>query len=119
MAQIVSETNKLRTKYGLNPVKTNKDLDKVAQEWSAHMAKTDDLQHRPNFWTAYPEYLNSGGSENILQAWDNYSAQRLVDLWYNSPGHRANMLDPNAKTLGVGVTVRPDGKLYAVQNFAY
>ena len=117
--QIVSETNKLRAQHGLAPVKRDGNLDKVAQDWANHLAQIDELNHRPQFWTKYPAYLNRGGSENILQAWKDYSAHDLVQIWYKSPGHRANMLNPKAKTLGVGLKVRGDGKLYAVQNFAY
>ena len=117
--QIISETNKLRAQHGLAPVKRDGNLDKVAQNWANHLAQIDELNHRPQFWTKYPAYLNRGGSENILQAWKDYSAHDLVQIWYNSPGHRANMLSPKAKTLGVGLKVRSDGKLYAVQNFAY
>lgn len=117
--EILIETNKLRAKHGLAPVKADGNLDKVAQNWAWHLAKTDTLNHHPRFWESYPSYNTRGGSENILQAWNSYSAYRLTQLWYNSPGHRKNMLDPDAKTLGVGIAVRLDGKLYAVQNFAY
>lgn len=117
--QIISETNKLRKQHGLAPVKRDGNLDKVSQDWANHLAQIDELNHRPQFWTKYPNYLNRGGSENILQAWNDYSAHDLVQIWYNSPGHRANMLSPKAKSLGVGIATRHDGKLYAVQNFAY
>lgn len=117
--QIVSETNKLRAQHGLAPVKRDGNLDKVSQNWANHLAQIDELNHRPHFIDKYPSYLNRGGSENILQAWDKYSAHDLVQIWYNSPGHRANMLSPKAKSLGVGIATRHDGKLYAVQNFAY
>ena len=117
--QIVQETNKLRKQHGLAPVKRDGNLDKVSQNWANHLAQIDKLNHRPQFWTKYPAYLNRGGSENILQAWNKYSAHDLVQIWYKSPGHRANMLSPQAKSLGVGIATRHDGKLYAVQNFAY
>lgn len=117
--QIVSETNKLRAQHGLAPVKRDGNLDKVSQNWANHLAQIDELNHRSHFIDKYPSYLNRGGSENILQAWDKYSAHDLVQIWYNSPGHRANMLSPKAKSLGVGMATRHDGKLYAVQNFAY
>ena len=117
--QIVAETNKLRAQHGLAPVKRDGNLDKVSQNWANHLAQINELNHRPQFWTKYPNYLNRGGSENILQAWNDYSAHELVQIWYNSPGHRANILSPKAKSLGVGIATRHDGKLYAVQNFAY
>lgn len=117
--QIVQETNKLRKQHGLAPVKRDGNLDKVSQNWANHLVQINELNHRPQFWTKYPNYLNRGGSENILQAWNDYSAHDLVQIWYKSPGHRANMLSPQAKSLGVGIATRHDGKLYVVQNFAY
>ena len=57
------------------------------------------------------------GGENVLQAWSDYSDARIVQLWMDSPGHRKNLLDPRAKSVGIGMAIGADGKLYAVQNF--
>ncbi|MCZ9297174.1 CAP domain-containing protein [Corynebacterium yonathiae] len=38
-------------------------------------------------------------------------------MWADSPGHRKNLLDPQAKSVGIGVAKDKDGKLFAVQNF--
>ena len=78
--------------------------------------RENHLYHRPQHWNAYPSYIPAGG-ENILQAWSDYSDEQLVQLWYDSPGHRKIMLDPRAKSIGVGVSIAPNGKLYAVQNY--
>ncbi len=49
---------------------------------------------------------------------DESLARDLVDGWIDSPGHRANMLDRDAKRIGIGVVI-PDvpGKVWATQNF--
>lgn len=113
---ILHYTNAIRISHGLRPVSHNKALDRIAQEWANQMRNENNLHHRPNHWEAYPPGQRAGG-ENILQAWDDYSSYQLVKLWYESPGHRKILLDPKAKTLGIGVATQPSGKLYAVQDF--
>ena len=53
------------------------------------------------------------------------AAQRLVDRWMASPGHRKNILDKDNRRIGVGVaiTVNPkhgyhNEKIWATQNFS-
>lgn len=117
-AAIIRYTNIKRAEHGLAPITENVTLSRtVAQPWAKSMMAKNDLQHRPRHWEAYPSYIPAGG-ENILQAWSDYSDKQLVQLWYDSPGHRKIMLDPRAKSVGIGISIREDGKLYAVQNFA-
>ena len=113
---ILHYTNAIRVSHGLRPVSHNRELDHIAQDWANRMRDENNLHHRPQHWNAYPAHIPAGG-ENILQAWDDYSSYQLVKLWYESPGHRKILLDPKAKTLGIGVATQPNGKLYAVQNF--
>lgn len=115
-ANIVRLTNIKRAQHGLAPVVQRPELNAIAQEWSARNMRENHLYHRPQHWNAYPSYIPAGG-ENILQAWSDYSDEQLVQLWYDSPGHRKIMLDPRAKSIGVGVSIAPNGKLYAVQNY--
>ncbi len=114
--EIINNTNKYRSMHGLPPVKNSPELDNIAQDWANHLAQTQDLQHRPQHWNSYPAHIPAGG-ENVLQAWDDYSDAQLTKLWYDSPGHKKIMLDPKAKTVGIGITINKDGKLYAVQNY--
>ena len=114
--EIINNTNKYRSMHGLPPVKNRPELDNIAQDWANHLAQTQDLQHRPQHWNSYPSYIPAGG-ENILQAWDDYSDAQLTKLWYDSPGHKKIMLDPKAKTVGIGIAETSEGKLYAVQNY--
>lgn len=46
-------------------------------------------------------------------------AQRTVDGWMNSPGHRENMLMPNWQQEGIGIEIErsPGNKVYITQNF--
>ena len=52
-------------------------------------------------------------------------ARGLVDQWMDSPGHRANMLKPSYRWIGIGAAVHTTEeygyiveKVYATQNFA-
>lgn len=113
---IVNQTNAHRAAHGLAPVRNDAALNGVAQNWANHLAATENLQHRPQHWNAYPSNIPAGG-ENVLQAWDDYSDVEVVQLFAGSPSHNEIMLDPRAKSLGVGVAVAPSGKLFVVQNF--
>lgn len=109
-------TNGVRIVNGRKPVRRSPALNHLSQDWADHLAQEGELQHRPNHWEYYPSSIPAGG-ENVLQAWDDYSNARLVKMWADSPGHRKNLLDPDAKSVGIGVAKDKDGKLFVVQNF--
>ena len=113
---IINHTNEYRQAHGLRPVRANAALNGLSQDWADQLVRADKLSHRPQHWNYYPSNIPAGG-ENVLQAWSDYSDAQLVKLWYESPGHRKIMLDPRAKTIGVGVAINSEGKLYAVQNY--
>ena len=114
--EILNDTNAARAQHGLPPVAYSPELTTIAQDWANRVRNDGYISHRPQFWTHYPAYIKPGG-ENVLQAWTDYTSPQLVKLWMDSPGHRANILDPKAKSVGIGVAVAADGKLYSVQNF--
>ncbi|MCG7261487.1 CAP domain-containing protein [Corynebacterium aurimucosum] len=113
---LINQTNAQRVANGLAPLRVDPNLTNLAQDWANTLSRDGRTRHRPNYWTFYPAGLPAGG-ENVLQAWSDYSDASLVKLWMDSPGHRKNLLDPRAKSVGIGLTVAPDGRLYAVQNF--
>jgi uncharacterized protein YkwD len=43
----------------------------------------------------------------------------VVKAWMASPGHRANILNCKAKTVGVGAVYSKSGNLYYTQEFGY
>ncbi|MBP1159384.1 uncharacterized protein YkwD [Rhodococcus sp. PvR044] len=116
-ADIARLTNEHRKRNGLPPLKFNADMSEVAQSWSGRLAKAGTLSHNP----AYSKEIPQGwrvASENVLQNWKQASADQLVKQWINSPGHNANMLNPDITDIGVGYYVGPDGRAWATQNFA-
>jgi uncharacterized protein YkwD len=55
--------------------------------------------------------------ENIAYGYS--TAADVVRAWMNSPGHRANILSPNFREIGVAVGVDAFGRLFFTQNFGY
>lgn len=115
--ELVDATNRFRERNDLPALEPMPELNAVAQDWSNRMAREDRLYHNPHFVNAYPAGWRYA-SENVLQNWSNANADVLVNQWANSPGHRANMLDPTITHIGVGVADAASGKRYATQNFA-
>jgi uncharacterized protein YkwD len=53
--------------------------------------------------------------ENI--AYGNVSADQMMTMWMNSPGHRANILNPSFTRIGVGAVRTSSGRWWATQDF--
>jgi uncharacterized protein YkwD len=58
---------------------------------------------------------------NSVVSYDWYTidqiAQKTVQGWMNSPGHRRNILTPHWQNEGIGISFAPDGAVYVTQNF--
>jgi uncharacterized protein YkwD len=69
-------------------------------------------------------YDNNPDNKLEMHTYASYAVE-LVNSWMNSPGHRRNILSPNALELGVGVVIQLDSSFndipesYATQNFQW
>lgn len=85
------------------------------------MAYAGSISHRPDFQDYYPLGWQ-GASENVASR--QYESEpdigdKLYEQWQNSPGHYANMVDPDTNTIGIGLTYDAyNDKWYGTQNFA-
>lgn len=66
----------------------------------------------------YSSYLTTNG---VITSY-NWSpmdeiAERTVDGWMNSPGHRENILTEHLFREGIGVAFSSDDKIYITENF--
>ncbi len=119
-SQILSLVNAERAKNGLSPLKLDSRLTQAAQVRAKEQEQS--FSHtRPNgtqFYTAIKEAGVSykGAGENV--AMGQKTAQEVMNAWMNSPGHRANILNKNFTTLGVGVYTA-GSTTYWAQLFTY
>lgn len=115
--ELIDATNRYRAQHGLPAVRPMSELNTIAQDWANTMASEDRMYHNPHYFEQYPAGKRSG-AENVIMSNPASSADRMVQRWHNSPGHRKNMQNPNFTHIGVGIAVNSKGSQYAVQNFA-
>ena len=115
---VLNKVNELRSGLGLQPVTRYQELDAVAQDWSEQQAAANNMSHRPDFTSVYPQGWTTG-SENVAWRTSGGDTGALIfEQWLNSPGHYKNMTDPNVNSIGIGFAQTSDGRWYATQNFA-
>ena len=115
---VLTKVNELRSSLHLQPVTRYQELDAVAQDWSEQQAAANNMSHRPDFTSVYPQGWTTG-SENVAWRTSGGDTGALIfEQWRNSPGHYKNMTDPNVNSIGIGFAPTSDGKWYATQNFA-
>lgn len=90
----------------------------VARNWSSSMARTGTFRHNPD----YVAQLRSAGSsnatafsENVAYGYANPDA--MFQAYMNSPGHRANILAPGMRLVGIGSVRNSSGTWYNTMNF--
>jgi len=116
---LFAAANAERTQRGLQPLQWDVALYRAAQAHAQQMAARASISHQYPGEAELAERGRAAGArfnfiaENVAEA---PTALRIHDAWMNSPGHRANLLDPKADSVGISVINR-DGQLYAVQDF--
>lgn len=110
---IHSLLNQARGGSGLGPLARNGALDQVALNWANQMAAEGRLYHNPSYSAQIPGGW-SRAAENIAQGYPTGAS--MHDGWWNSPGHRANML---GDFTDVGIAfIQAGGTTWGVQVFA-
>ncbi|MGV9282074.1 CAP domain-containing protein [Streptomyces sp. NPDC003730] len=120
-AQVLKLVNDERAKVGCTPVAANSALSELAEDFSRDMATQGFFDHTdPSGATPWDRAAAAGisglGGENIARG--QADAQAVMDAWMASPGHRANILNCDFRTLGVGVHFGAGGPWWT-QDFGY
>ncbi|WP_405882744.1 CAP domain-containing protein [Streptomyces sp. NBC_01136] len=120
-AEVLKLVNEERAKVGCSPVAANSALSDLAQAFSEDMAARDFFDHTdPSGLSPWDRAAKAGitslGGENIARG--QADATAVMDAWMNSAGHRANILNCDFKTLGVGVHFGVGGPWWT-QDFGY
>lgn len=104
--QVIDLTNEKRASRGLKPLNANWELSRVARYKSQDMANNKYFSHTsPTYGSPFNMIKNFGikyrsAGENI--AYGERTPAQVVNSWWNSAGHRANMLNANYTDIGVG-----------------
>lgn len=105
--------NQDRAKNVLPPLTLDMRLVQLARQKSQDMVQNNYFSHTsPTYGTAYDMERKAGvtarvmGAENIAKT---ATAQRAEAAFMQSPGHRANILNPLHDTIGIGIVKTPGG----------
>ncbi|WAH37612.1 CAP domain-containing protein [Alicyclobacillus dauci] len=119
--QVVNLVNQERQKNGLAPLTISKSLDNVAQTKAQDMINENYFDHTsPKYGSPFNMMSTFGihytyAGENIAAGQPD--AATVMKDWMNSPGHRANILDPHYTEIGVGEAHGGSYGTYWVQEF--
>jgi len=105
--------NRVRTAHGLRALEEETALVESAREHSADMVANQYFAHGVNWWKRLVRAGASGThlGENLgwcaIQACPGAAPDSLIQMWLASPDHRATLLSPAFRRLGVGVSHGP------------
>ncbi len=120
--QINKLINAERARHGCDELTVHPRITAAARSHSRWMAATGRFSHAGKGGSRFVSRVRAAGysqpsAENI--AWGNRTASAVVAGWMKSPGHRANILNRESRTVGVGVVFTANRTPYITQNFGY
>lgn len=119
--EVIRLVNVQRAKAGLQQLKKNWELCRVARYKSADMANKGYFAHTsPTYGTPFQMMENFGlrfssAGENI--AYGQRTPAEVMNDWMNSPGHRSNIMSGSYTEIGVGLAKNKNGVCYWTQQF--
>lgn len=118
--EILRLVNQERHSRGLSTLAADERLQRAARKHSALMASLEQVEHQiagePKLSLRLDEQAIrfDVSGENVART---STPERAHTALMNSPGHRANILDPTFNSVGIGVVKREDG-IYVTEDFA-
>jgi uncharacterized protein YkwD len=109
---LLQQLNAIRSDHGLVPLRTSARLTAAATQHSREMAHDGYFEHdsfdgttfsaRIARWYPTSGYRSWAVGENLLWSSPGVDPRGAVDMWMHSPGHRANILSPRWREIGIG-----------------
>ena len=110
-AGVLTQINNVRQAHGLAALRLSVTLSAAAVQHSAEMGRDGYFAHESfdhsAFWKRVQRYYPSTGyrnwsvGENLLWSSPDVDPPRAVTMWMNSPEHRANLLNPAWREIGL------------------
>jgi uncharacterized protein YkwD len=108
---VLTQLNAIRRLHGLVQLTLNPQLTRSAAQHTREMGDDGYFAHRSAdgtaFWKRIGHWYGSSGrpywsvGENLLWSSPGIDAIGAMHLWMSSPEHRANILDPRWREIGV------------------
>ncbi|MBD2206238.1 CAP domain-containing protein [Calothrix sp. FACHB-1219] len=117
--QVLDIVNNERSRVGLSPLRLHSQLTAAAQAHSNDMARNNFMSHTGSDGSSPFDRMKRYGynyrqaAENVASGYS--SPQDVMRGWMNSSGHRANILNPNYRDIGIGYA--NGNQLYWTQTF--
>ena len=118
--ELFAAVNQARRAQGLTPLRWDESLAAAARRHAEAMAEHGSAQHGFEGEPSLSARVKQAGahfswlSENVIQG---PSPEFIHTQFMKSPPHRANILDRDMDSIGVGV-VEQGGQLFAVEDFS-
>ena len=108
---VLADINTLRKQHGLSPLRLSGSLSAAARQHSSEMAArgyfSHDSANGSSFDKRIARYYPMGRSrywsvgENLLWSSPDVDAGGALNMWWNSPEHRKNMLTARWREIGL------------------
>jgi uncharacterized protein YkwD len=121
--QVLDLTNSVRVRNGISALEWSEKAQSSSRKHSEEMANNNYFSHTDLNGKSSADRMDVEGitwsycGENIAAGYDD--AVEVTFGWFQSSGHRKNMLNDNFTHLGVGVAFNKDSayRTYYTQNF--
>jgi uncharacterized protein YkwD len=112
--RVQRQVNRVRRNHELPRLRLASCTDRVAERWSDHLALTSGFYHQ-SMTDLLDECSATYAGETLGRG--TMTPRGLVRLWMNSPPHRAVLLSPKPRRIGVGATADVTGRWVVAANF--
>jgi len=108
---VLAQVNAIRAQHHLVPLRLSASLSAAARQHSQEMAADGYFAHPSYdgsaFWKRIQHFYGSAAfgywsvGENLLWSSPDVTAQSALQMWMNSPEHRANLLTARWREIGI------------------
>lgn len=103
---IFDDSNQARLRNGRRPLSWSSQLGSDSLQWSQHLARTGTFEH-----------TTKNVRENLYTCSGCTTPTGAVEAWLKSPGHRRNLLNTRATSMGIGIAQNTKGEWIVTQRF--
>jgi uncharacterized protein YkwD len=115
-SDVLAELNAVRARNGLKPLKVSTSLTAAARQHTFEMFDDGYFQHESAngepFWQRVERFYPQGKrywlvGENLLCSSATMTAEKAVEVWMGSAGHRKNILSRTWREIGIAAVESP------------